>query len=84
MSGKSFNEELGHIQELIEKLERKIKWNPIDIANADDYVDKIRNLLKQVLNSQVYPTKFLHLKQILNWSLILNENNMSKKNLIKI
>ena len=53
-SSRNFREELRHIQELIDKLERKVKRNPIDIANADDYVDEIRNLLKQVLNSQIY------------------------------
>ena len=55
MSSRNFREELRHIQELINKFERKVKRNPIKIANADNYVDEIRNLLKQVLNSQVYP-----------------------------
>ena len=54
MSSRNLREELRHIQELIEKFECKVKRDPIDIANVDDYVDKVRNLLKQVLNSQVY------------------------------
>ena len=55
ISQEELKAELDNIKDLVVKLGIKINSTPIVVANADNYVIETRDLLKQVLNSQVYP-----------------------------